>query len=220
VTRQGLAEVISALERRYGRPQKPMARSAFESIVFDNACYLVDDARREAVFADLKERIGTTPADILTANRKLLLEVLAPGGMRPPLRAEKLTTAAEIATEVRLDQVMKRPFAEARKELERFPGVALPGAQKLAMVYGGLRVLALESNGLRVLQRLGFGTPEKDYAKAYRSTQHAIEPELHELKDLPAAHALLRTHGQALCKATRPMCGECPLANGCPTARA
>ena len=128
--------------------------------------------------------------------------------------------AARIAMELDEDlgDVVKRPLDAAKKVLRKFPGVGEPGAEKLAMIYGGHRVLALESNGLRVLLRLGYGAASKDYGKTYRSVTTALAPEVGRVRDLPRAHELLRMHGQRLCKANRPSCPPCPLRDVCPSA--
>ncbi len=86
------------------------------------------------------------------------------------------------------------------------------------MACGAGSALALESNGLRALLRLGFGSESKNYAQSYRSVQEALAS---ELPRTPAArlsaHLLLRTHGQQLCTRTSPDCDACPLAERCPS---
>ena len=65
-------------------------------------------------------------------------------------------------------------------------------------------VLALDSNGLRVLLRLGFGAEKKNYAASYRSAQEALADQLPRDRDaLIRAHQLLRQHGQELCRRSR-----------------
>ena len=88
------------------------------------------------------------------------------------------------------------------------------------MIAGSVRTLAPDSNGVRVLCRLGFGKADARYDRMYASVVAATEPELPEK---PAwwveAHQLLRQHGKTLCKAGVPRCSECPLASRCPSAR-
>jgi endonuclease-3 len=76
--------------------------------------------------------------------------------------------------------------------------------------------LALESNGLRVLLRLGFGEEKKSYSTTHRLVQQAAVEGLD--KDYPwliQAHLLLRRHGQELCRRSEPLCEKCPLARDC-----
>jgi hypothetical protein len=91
-----------------------------------------------------------------------------------------------------------------------------PGAEKILLLTRTCPVLALESNGLRVLLRLGFGEEKKSYSTTYRLLQNAAGDGLD--KDhhwLIQAHLLLRLHGQELCRRAEPMCDKCPLAADC-----
>jgi endonuclease III len=77
-------------------------------------------------------------------------------------------------------------------------------------------VLALDSNGLRVLLRLGFGREDKNYTKSYRSAQEAAAGDLPpDVGVLIEAHQLLRRHGKELCKANHPRCEICPVRAKC-----
>ena len=76
--------------------------------------------------------------------------------------------------------------------------------------------LPLESNGLRVLVRIGWGPLQKNYGSMYRTVQSNIAPVLpHKAEKLKEAFLLLREHGRGLCKDKSPLCSMCPLAAGC-----
>jgi adenine-specific DNA glycosylase len=49
-----------------------------------------------------------------------------------------------------------------RKALQLFPSIGKPGAEKIPLFTKTAPVVALESNGLRVLVRLGYGREEKN----------------------------------------------------------
>jgi endonuclease III len=111
---------------------------------------------------------------------------------------------------------LKLPLPKARKALQKFPGIGEPGAEKILLFTRSYPVLGLESNGLRVLLRLGFGEEKKNYSASYRSVQEAIKDQLSDDYDwLMSTHILLRQHGRELCKTNRPLCGECPVRKGC-----
>ena len=98
----------------------------------------------------------------------------------------------------------------------KFPSIGAPGADKILLLSRSHPVFALDSNGLRVLLRLGHGREAKSYAATYRSVQEAIAPQLEPDHDwLIRAHLLLRRHGQTLCRRSRPLCEACPVAEGC-----
>jgi endonuclease III len=103
-----------------------------------------------------------------------------------------------------------------RASLKKFPGIGDPGAEKILLFNKKLEVLALDSNGLRVLTRIGYAREGPNYAATYRALQQAIDPELpRDFGWLVSAYQLLRRHGKELCKRTKPHCGRCPLAGAC-----
>src|SRR5207249_2069819 len=109
--------------------------------------------------------------------------------------AKKLRNCARILLEEfdgDLRPVLKLPFPKAKKALQKFPGIGEPGAEKILLFTRSYPVLPLESNGLRVLLRLGFGGEKESYATTYRLVQKAIEEGLN--KDYPwliQSHLLL-----------------------------
>jgi endonuclease III len=167
----------------------------------------------------LRAEIGITPAEILAAPKSKLMKA-AVRGIVPEQSVEKLKRCAEIALEHfdgDLRPILKRPVAQAKKALKRFPAIGDPGAEKILLFGRAYPILALESNGLRVLVRLGFGTETPNYSATYRSVQEAVESEVtEEFPWLIKTHQLLRRHGQELCKRSRPHCRECPLLADCP----
>jgi len=214
--RPTLEEIRTALEALHGAPAPGPSRDPFELVLYENAAYLVDDATRDAVFLRLKSRIGTSPRDVLRARPAALVEAIRDGGMFPERRADKLVRAAEIAVDLDLAEVLRRPVREARRVLQRFPGFGVPGADKLLLIAGGVPLLALDSNGLRVLVRIGYGREASGYAATYRSVQDGLG----DVAPLGApalgrAHLLLRRHGQTLCRRSRPLCAGCPLRPRC-----
>jgi endonuclease-3 len=215
-----LNEAIKLLRSAHGQPEKPLA-DPWHLVLWENVCYLGDDDRRKSAFALLKKRTGLNPTKILSASDDLLLEV-AKHGIMAESRVPKLRKCAEIVLKEfdgDLKQVLDWTTSKATKALQKFPGIAGPGAEKILLCCRRQAVLALESNGLRVLLRLGFGQDIGDYAKTYRTVREDIAAEAgNDYDELIAAHLLLRRHGQEVCKATKPKCGECVLMEQCPSA--
>ena len=129
-----------------------------------------------------------------------------------------------------LEQILEWPYARAKKALKLFPSIGDPGAEKILLFCGVAAGLPLESNGLRVLTRIGYGRAHlKNYGAVYRSVQDSLAPELlqiqRELVDrrqktivcptLARAHMLLRAHGKTICCDGQPLCHECPVEEGC-----
>jgi len=93
-----------------------------------------------------------------------------------------------------------------------------PGADKILVFTKQARLLPLDSNGLRVLRRLGLTHDGKDYRTTYRRAQEALAPSLpNDHNWLIAAYSLLRLHGQELRLRSAPMCSRCPFRARCPS---
>ena len=148
----------------------------------------------------------------------MLLEIaragIVAGGSVDKLRRTATIALEQFGGDVRA--AVKRPLPEARKALMKFPSIGAPGAEKILLLSRSHPVLGLDSNGLRVLLRLGYGREAKGYAATYRSVREAIAPQLEPDCDwLIRAHLLLRRHGQTLCRRRRPRCEACPVAEVC-----
>jgi len=213
------AGVIARLRKFYGDPPPPPVTDPFEQILWENVAYLADDERRAQAFSQLQKTVGTSPIEILKAKPEKLLAATRLGGIVPEVRAERLRQIAgiaEILLKGRLDAALGESLAKAKKTLRQFPSIGEPGAEKILMFAGRYPVFGLESNGLRVLLRLGFAQEQKSYSASYRAVQHAISGQLpKDCQSLTTAHQLLRMQGQELCKRSQPNCDECPLRESC-----
>jgi endonuclease-3 len=218
MTRITPRQAIERLQDHQGKQVPPKRKGPWEMILWENVAYLADDDRRNQAFQILQKRVGTEPAQILSADDEALLDVTRHGIM-PELFAGKLRRCAQLALEAfdgDLRPVLQLPFPKAKKALQKFPGIGEPGAEKILLFSRAYPVLALESNGLRVLLRLGFGEEKKSYSTTYRLVQKTAGEGLdQDFSGLIQAHLLLRRHGQEVCRRTEPLCAGCPLAGDC-----
>jgi endonuclease-3 len=214
-----LSQLVMLLRRHYGAPEPPPACGPFELVLWENACYLLTDERRTEVFDGLRDQVGLNPTAIRDASDDVLLPLAKRGGMRPETRVFRWREIARITLEQfdgNLDSILTKPYAEARRALKLFPNIGEPGAEKILLLCGIASGLPLESNGLRVLVRIGYGRQQKDYGRTYRSVEDDLAPDLpRAAAPLVEASLLLRTHGKTLCKDKAPLCSECPVATGC-----
>ncbi len=100
---------------------------------------------------------------------------------------------------------------QTREALESLPGVGRKTANVILNTAFGEPTLAVDTHIFRVAQRLGL---------AKGTTPLAIEKQL--LQIIPReyqqdAHHWLILHGRYICKARRPLCAECFLADLCPS---
>ena len=115
-----------------------------------------------------------------------------------------------------LRKALRLPVMQATRALPKFPMIGKPGAEKILLLTRSYPVLSLDSNGLRVLLRLGYGTENSRYEKTYQSVRAATAAEEQAHYDwLILLHRLLRRHGQEVCRRKRPECVRCPLSREC-----
>src|SRR3989442_1687692 len=108
---------------------------------------------------------------------------------------------------------------------------AITAPQMKAAPYGSLRPVItalrrhygrpvpLDSNALRVVTRLGLATVGKNYRSTYQRAQEVLARAIPRDSAWPiVAYALLRQHGQELCRRRAPACERCPLRARCPSA--
>ena len=88
---------------------------------------------------------------------------------------------------------------QAKKALQLYPNIGEPGAEKILLFTNSYAVLGLDSNGLRVLRRIGYGQECKNYSATYRSVQEAVAGEI----------------GQERCKLNAPLCRICAVTDLC-----
>jgi endonuclease III len=212
-----LREAVKVLRRHYGSPAQLPTTDPFELILLENVAYLASPARRREAFELLRRTIGTDPIAILAAEPKALEQVTGRGILKGTFAAKLRECAIIVVDDFGgdLGSVIREPVGNAKRALQSFPGIGEPGAEKILLFSGQQALLAPDSNGLRVLVRLGLVQKEKTYARTYAASREVA-------KDLPAdpgvmleAHLLLQQHGQTLCKRNIPHCEVCPLVPVC-----
>ena len=219
-----MKDVVRKLRAFYGAPVAPPPKDPYRLLLFEEVGYLCDDATRVAAYRTLEATVGTKPTEILAAPLAKLRAACRKGGaIAVNVRAERLQTIARRVLDTwggSPKYISKLTAAEARKELATFPGVGLAGADRTMVLAGTHPVMALDSNGLRVLQRLGVapdtGKWNGDYDAGRRAAAAALPTRTVSLR---TAFLLLRQHGKETCKRAAPRCNRCPVVAECPTGR-
>ncbi len=212
------SRLIDLLEEHHP-PRSPVSRDPFHLILFEQVAYLATEDVRIATYRDLKKRTGLKPDRILAMPLKELETVTRAGGsIAWKERAQRIRASSAMASTLKgLDAV---PLAEARKRLRKFAMIGAPGADRILLQCGLFPVFALESNGLRVMLRLGAAREGRDYAATYRSVMKAMTSFLPaDIDTLALGEQLLRSHGIGICTRNAPRCGTCSLLPYCPTGR-
>ncbi|HEV2590523.1 MAG TPA: endonuclease III [Gaiellaceae bacterium] len=100
-------------------------------------------------------------------------------------------------------------------ELLKLPGVARKTANVVSAERGNAQGIVVDTHVRRLSQRLAF-TKQEDPVKIERDLVRLVPRE-----DWARFPHLLIWHGRRICDARKPLCEECPLAEGlCPSSRA
>jgi endonuclease-3 len=209
-----LDDVVAALKQRYPPPE-PLT-DPLELILWENMGYLIDDDRRGALFEEFRERVGFDAKKIDKAPKALLGDIAARGGMKPEMRIERWRETARLVLNAASGDLAAHlralPVTKARALLKLFPVIGDPGADKI-LLFSNLDVRpALDSNGLRVMLRLGAAAVGSSYGASYRNAVTALaKVEDADRAWFMDAYAVLQAHGRTLCKRTAADCLPCPL---------
>jgi len=182
-------------------------RNPFELLAATILSAQCTDARVNMVTPELFRR-WPTPADLAAANPDELAEVIRSTGFYQ----SKARSLLGMAT--RLSEVYGGEVPGAMSDLVTLPGVGRKTANVVRSVALGLPGLPVDTHVLRLSKLLGL-TAETDPVK--------VEMELNPM--VPAAERgefslRMILHGRRVCIARRPRCGECVLADVCPSAPA
>ena len=105
------------------------------------------------------------------------------------------------------------PMPEAKAWLRELPGVGPKTAAIVLCFAMGMPAMPVDTHIFRVSKRLGFIGPKATAEQAHDLLEAAIDP-----VQVFAFHVYIITHGRQVCKARRPLCQECVLNKGCPSA--
>jgi endonuclease III len=217
-----LTEVLDRLGQVYDPPSPP--GDPFRHVLWDNVGYLVDDQRRRRLYDRFTAEIGLDPPAIAAADDAALMSIAVEGGMQPDVRVQRWRAIAALTIEAggNLDTALRAlPPAKARALLKRFPTIGDPAADKILLFAGVAPLPALESNGLRVLVRLGLCQEGRSYDQSYRAGITVLKAQgPSDFDGLRRAWLALREHGKTLCRRNTPVCAPCPLSDACPRALA
>ena len=146
-----------------------------------------------------------TPADMLRLGEDRLKEYIKTIGLYN-VKAKNVMQAA-----ARLVEQFNGIVPDNRKDLESLPGVGRKTANVVLNIAFGKPTLAVDTHIFRVSNRIGF-----------TQAKNPLQTEQQLLKIIPKeymqhAHHWLILHGRYTCKAQRPLCNECFVAQFCPS---
>ncbi len=211
------AEVARRLRRIYDRPHGPRPRGLVGGLIRTVLSQNTTSANAEAAYRRLRERFPEWQ-QVAAAPLRSIEAAIRPAGLaKQRARAIRgvIRRLMDIDPSLQLDELREMPTRRLIEFLESLPGVGPKTAACVALFELGRPVFPVDTHIARIARRLGWAghhmTPEQIQA----ALEPAIPPRLrHEL------HINLIAHGRAVCRARRPQCEGCCLADLCPSAGA
>jgi endonuclease-3 len=102
---------------------------------------------------------------------------------------------------------------DAKAWLRGLPGVGPKTAACVLLFSLGMPAMPVDTHVFRVARRLGLVPEGASVEKAHDLLQRAVSP-----GDVYPFHIYLIQHGRRICRARKPLCGRCVLAERCPSA--
>jgi endonuclease-3 len=147
--------------------------------------------------------------DVLAAPDAELADTIRVGGLAN-VKALRIKQCLAAIPDLDLSYLRNSALEDARKVLRELPGVGPKTAACVMLFNLGLPAIPVDTHVHRVSRRLGLIGP-----KVSADAAHVVLEELVRPGDAYAFHVGLVRHGRRVCKAQRPLCGECALADLC-----
>lgn len=209
-----ITEAIRLLTEQYGPfPEEPRLDPAHE-LVFTILSQHTSDTNSERAFRSLMGRFGDLYS-IAQAEVADIESAISVGGLAR-IKAPRIKTILTRILEINQDSLdlsflAEMPLAEAKAWLRQLPGIGPKSAGIILNFSLGMPAMAIDTHIFRVAQRLELIGPKVNADKAHDLLEAAVEPD-----QVFPFHVAFITHGRQVCKAQRPLCGECIIGFGCP----
>lgn len=202
-----MVEVLSLLQSMYPKAVTALNHeNPFELLIATILSAQCTDERVNIITRNLFPAFPTAQ-DLAQASYDNVAELVKSAGLWQTKTANLIKTA-QILVEKHDGQVPR-----TREELEALPGVGRKTANVVMANAFQIPTIAVDTHVFRVANRIGLAQASTPY-----------QTELQLMEAIPKhlwidAHHWLILHGRALCKARKPLCDQCPLAQHCSYAK-
>ena len=211
ITPERIIEELSAL---YGIFEQTPRYNALDELIFTVLTQHTSDLNAERAFDRLRETIPTWE-EVMVADQQSIADSIFHGGMSNQKSKRIKDILAAILDRhgaLEIDFLREYSLEVARDWLMELPGVGPKTAAVVMSFALGMPAFPVDTHIHRVSKRLGLIDEKTTADAAHAIMEGKVPPELRF-----QLHMQLITHGRQICKARRPLCGECPLSVGCPS---
>lgn len=206
------AEIHQRLADKYGHPTWRPHLSPVGELVSTILSQNTNDVNRDIAYDTLLERFPTWE-EIRDANEKEILPLIKTAGLadqKGPAIQNALNAITEERGRIELDFLKEMSSQDASEWLTRLKGVGPKTAAIVLLFALDKPAFPVDTHVYRITGRLGIRPQNMSAAKAHSFLAEQFEP-----KTYYPVHLNIIRLGREICKARKPLCEECPLAQIC-----
>ena len=208
------AEVMRLLSSEYGPFEWEPRYDPASELVYTILSQHTSDINSHRAFSNLMDTFGSLEA-VTNADVDEIEGAIKSAGLfrvkAPRIKAVLERVRAEVGS-FDLSFLAEMPLDEAKAWLLRLDGVGPKTAAIILCFSLGMPAMPVDTHIFRVSRRLGLIGLKVNADQAHDILEPLVEPE-----DVFAFHLYLINHGRQVCKAQRPRCADCVIADGCPS---
>ena len=207
-------QVYDKLLTAYGEQHWWPADTPFEMMVGAILTQNTSWTNVEKAIANLKEHNMLDHESIASSNLHQLADIIRPSGSFMQKARYLQSYSLFYRDSGERQGIMKWPMTLQRKRLLALYGIGPETADSILLYALDRPAFVIDTYTKRLFVRLG----HFDHVLGYDGIQHYMQQRLPESVPLfQEFHALIVEHAKRYCK-TKPLCGQCPLFDCCPTA--
>ena len=206
--------IIEKLVAVYGEFEQTPRYNALDELIFTVLTQHTSDLNAERAFDRLRDAIPTWE-EVMVADRQAIADAIFHGGMsnqKSKRIKDILSDILDRRGKLDIDFLREYSLDDAREWLIALPGVGPKTAAVVMSFALGMPAFPVDTHIHRVSKRLGLIDEKTTADAAHGIMESKVVPEQRF-----QLHMQLITHGRQVCKARRPLCGECPLSFECPS---
>ena len=210
-----IARAVELMAREYGPFEAERRLPPADEMVFTILSQHTSDINSGRAYNRLMERFGTLDA-VARADVAAIEEAIAPGGLAK-VKAPRIKEVLEKVLELNggsldLSFLREMPLAEAKAWLRQLPGIGPKSTGIILNFSLGMPAMAIDTHIFRVCQRLRAIDAKTGADKAHDVMEAKVPPD-----EVFNFHVAFINHGRRVCKAQRPLCGQCVVGEMCPS---
>lgn len=210
-----LREIAHRLEGAYGRPRHHNPPDPLDDLIFIVLSRMTQEVKYVRTYRALRERMPTWNLVCESPPDELEL-ILQDAGLSRTKTGHIRAILAEIQAregELDLSRLHALPDDAVERYLTSLPGVARKTARCVMLYALGRNVLPVDAHVWRIARRLGLVRDQPWSERGGREFEESVPADLRA-----GLHVTMIAHGRSVCRALSPRCGECIIADLCPSA--